>query len=556
MLGPHLLLLTMVTTQDGDAYAPNAGIQQACEGGRAPVTSRSECREAASALGTQLNPSTGVAGGGMPHWPLGCFQSGLSQLFWNPRTTGGGATANHFVVCRVQEPPTSGLGYTNIGDGVCTNGGWGSRLTPFDTVAYAVSWRHPVGASAPFTGNDCAQLCTSIGDDCVGFNLPWTASSGCVIYTNPMGVVRAVNPPNGSFTNRPCWKKVGGDVSDYEFRIISGRQTWDQARGRCQAIGGDLASAHTIWHARAIYTTVIEARMWRAWIGLRDRTETNHFQWSDDTGSPDSADFAGWHRGFPMHTTAITEDHQNCAGVLGMYKTAASPGSWFNAHCDDIGMYACNPVDGEGSGGVRHNVVSARDFASCRDFVVRHHPLADGITYDPGTRACWAHFGMESIGSSCQGCQACQRTPIDDSVGFVCGIPTGNTAAPTTGPPSSPAPTPWFEHPGHRTNLSELQSRMVAAETQARDTAAVVEQMRVDLSRTRAALLRAVNTEPAMPRQCSGGGCSPAIAAIGDSVSISAPIGTVGVTTQTCEVDDLCGAGSFAENLKEALRSI
>ena len=124
------------------------------------------------------------------------------------------------------------------------------------------------------------------------------------------------------------------------------------------------------------------------------------------------------------------------------------------------------------------------------------------------------------------------------------------------GPPSSPAPTPWFEHPGHRTNLSELQSRMVAAETQARDTAAVVEQMRVDLSRTRAALLRAVNTEPAMPRQCSGGGCSPAIAAIGDSVSISAPIGTVGVTTQTCEVDDLCGAGSFAENLKEALRSI
>ena len=54
----------------------------------------------------------------------------------------------------------------------------------------------------------------SIGDDCVGFNLPWTASSGCVIYTNPMGVVRAVNPPNGSFTNRPCWKKVGGDVSD------------------------------------------------------------------------------------------------------------------------------------------------------------------------------------------------------------------------------------------------------------------------------------------------------------------------------------------------------
>ena len=224
-----------------------------------------------------------------------------------------------------------------------------------------------------------------------------------------------------------------------EFRIISGRQTWDQARGRCQAIGGDLASAHTIWHARAIYTTVIEARMWRAWIGLRDRTETNHFQWSDDTGSPDSADFAGWHRGFPMHTTAITEDHQNCAGVLGMYKTAASPGSWFNAHCDDIGMYACNPVDGEGSGGVKHNVVSARDFASCRNFVVRHHPLADGITYDPGTRACWAHFGMESIGSSCQGCQACQRTPIDDSVGFVCGIPTGNTAAPTTAsPPVSP----------------------------------------------------------------------------------------------------------------------
>ena len=65
------------------------------------------------------------------------------------------------ILCLIcEEPPTSGLGYTNIGDGVCTNGGWGSRLTPFDTVAYAVSWRHPVGASAPFTGNDCAQLCT------------------------------------------------------------------------------------------------------------------------------------------------------------------------------------------------------------------------------------------------------------------------------------------------------------------------------------------------------------------------------------------------------------
>jgi len=484
-----------------------------------------------------------------------------------------------------QNDPMAPSGYTNLGDGVCVNGAWGRSTRP--GVAFAMSWHRPAGASAPFNKSSCADLCDSLDDDCVGFNEPSTLSSGCAIYTNPMGVLWAVNPQNGSFTNRPCYKKNGGDVSDYNYRVIPTRTTWDLARARClniSEIGSDLASARTIWHARAIYAAAIAAGIKRAWIGLRDYSQDNHFKWSDNTGSFDIATYAGFYHNFPSHTSRINNDAQDCAGVLGAHTQSNWPGSWFNANCDDIGVYDCNPQIGAGvagTAGVKHNVISTGTWSYCNSYVTQYVPLADGITWNPTTNECWAHFNMngtiespgcgtgkENVGYCCsggtwQGCQSCKRQPKPASVGFVCGYPTGITAAPTTGPPSSPAPTPWFEDPSHRSNISEMQSRMTAAETLARDTAAKVERMRLslgnvtaDLSNIRAALLQAVNTEPTIPERCVGDDCIPSIAAEGESVSISARVGTVGVTTQACQVDDLCGAGSFAENLKEALRDI
>lgn len=210
------------------------------------------------------------------------------------------------------------------------------------------------------------------------------------------------------------------------------------------------------------------------------------------------------------------------------------------------------------------------------------HGDATGVTFDPATGLCKAQYNMTGVITT--GCTACYESlqncvfhDIPGETGFVCGIPTGLTASPTVGAPSSPSspptagPSPWYEHAGHQTNFSELQDRMTDAEQTARSAAASMSQMQAtvsqiltsmagvtgDVSRIRAALLQAVESVPDAPAPCAGAGClAPAIAVDGTDLVVKALVGSIGITSEACVVDDLCSASSFASKLKEALRPI
>lgn len=143
-----------------------------------------------------------------------------------------------------------------------------------------------------------------------------------------------------------------------------------------------------------------------------------------------------------------------------------------------------------------------------------------------------------------------------------CGI-AGRTAAPVTSTPSPPpstGPTPWFEHPGHATNFTEMQARMTAAELAVAEMQRRLEATEQTVARLRTALRAAVDAAPAIPPRCSAGSgqdgqCVPSIAATADDVAIVAPYGQINIASASCGVDDLCASAAFAAALKEALRT-
>ena len=102
-----------------------------------------------------------------------------------------------------------------------------------------------------------------------------------------------------------------------------------------------------------------------------------------------------------------------------------------------------------------------------------------------------------------------------------------------------------------------MQMRMTAAELAVAQLRAEMNGVSGDVSQIRAALLAAVDSEPALPGACSGAECNPAIEATGDTrIEIRAPRGQIAIESDACGVDDLCASAAFAAALKEALRTV
>ena len=94
------------------SWSRNVGIQPSCEGGRSPVTSESECREAAVFLNTPFQRQ-----GTVTNIPPGCFDytgpsavyggTGIQGVYWNAGSSQESTHGlpGHNVICQGQGEP-------------------------------------------------------------------------------------------------------------------------------------------------------------------------------------------------------------------------------------------------------------------------------------------------------------------------------------------------------------------------------------------------------------------------------------------------------------------
>ena len=84
----------------------------------------------------------------------------------------------------------------------------------------------------------------------------------------------------------------------FRYVAVVARTTWAEARVRCLALNGDLASIPDTVHFHNA-TGVLSASnggigLYEAWIGLSDDGGNNRFMWSDGSGGTDGG-FSAWY---------------------------------------------------------------------------------------------------------------------------------------------------------------------------------------------------------------------------------------------------------------------
>lgn len=258
------------------------------------------------------------------------------------------------------------------------------------------------------------------------------------------------------------------------------------------------------------------------------------------------------------------------------------------------GLLIVSHIDGEVDAPCDRNCVDR--FWTGPEDLLAHLPVVGGYYAGRGTfyHASGNRFGMHVMDNSCVWSYGRRAGTVSVwlNIGQI-------TLAPTTSPTTTP--TEWFQHAGHRENVTELQATVVAlaatVQTLTRtvtelarrsdldahiaDTADRLELVNERVSVQRGLLLdnitalrsevvevaTSVNTLKASLREAVASAASaagsgppdrsggPVVSAVGDSLVVSAA-GPVRVESGRCAVDDLCGATAFASSLQDALNDI
>ena len=104
--------------------------------------------------------------------------------------------------------------------------------------------------------------------------------------------------------------------------------------------------------------------------------------------------------------------------------------------------------------------------------------------------------------------------------------------------------------------INEIRAQQSAMRLMVQQLSGRVSDQANDVSRIRSALVAAVTAVPSRPRPGGGSSGSPRIESVGSDLTIKAPLGTIGIQTDGCVLDDLCTATAFAETLQDELRNI
>lgn len=370
--------------------------------------------------------------------------------------------------------------------------------------------------------------------------------------------------------------------TQYTYVGVAEPGTWADARAACRArgSGADLAVIPDQRHNLAVLAAMRQANLMIAWLGIQDAPNSDNHIWVNGDEPTYARWIGGGSRPNPSHD-------QDCAV---MYDDELTPGRWDEHTCDsNLVGFSTLVSRGQYCSNSRPQGSHPHGFGFTQVTCATSSAVSDGCG---GSHFYWAPSYNGQCKCATDDCSQRSNSgghniyAILQNPGYVCGtpVPTSNpmTSTPTQQP--SMAPTQWFEHPGHEATVTMLQSAvaelevtvrnlqaqlaasaslpgevesLVARVTEMAENITAVQEQNADFASLQNALLSAiVPNEDVVAADCSDSGCAPMITATGLDVEIRAVGGKVRLTTDECGAVDLCEAGAFAVNLREALQSV